>query len=57
MEKEVNKNSEIKISIQLDRNKVPEKIQWQADDAEFDGMKEAKSLILSLWDKQDNVTL
>ena len=53
----MNKISEIKISIQLDENKMPEKIQWQADDTEFEGMKEAKTLILSLWDKQDNVTL
>jgi gliding motility-associated protein GldC len=57
MEIKLNKNSKIEILIQLDENKMPEKIQWQADDAEFEGMKEAKTLILSLWDKQDSVTL
>lgn len=53
----VNKKSEIKFSILLDENKFPEKIEWQADDADFGGVKEAKTLILSLWDKQENVTL
>jgi gliding motility-associated protein GldC len=49
--------SEIKFLIQLDEKKMPEKIQWQADDAGFTGMKEAKTILLSLWDKQDNITL
>lgn len=53
----MNRKSEIKFVIELDENKMPEKIFWQADDAEFTGMKEAKTLMLSLWDKQDNVTL
>jgi gliding motility-associated protein GldC len=57
MEIKMNKNSEIKISIQLNEKKMPEKIEWRADDAEFNGMKEAKTLFLSLWDKKDNVTL
>ncbi len=49
--------SEIKFIIELDEKKMPEKINWQADDADFTGMKEAKTLMLSLWDKQDNITL
>lgn len=49
--------SEIKFIVELDDKKMPEKINWQADDADFTGMKEAKTLMLSLWDKQDNITL
>lgn len=49
--------SEIKFLIQLDDKKMPEKIEWQADDADFIGMKEAKTMMLSLWDKEDKVTL
>ncbi len=51
------KKSEIKFLIHLDDKKMPEKIEWQADNADFKGMKEAKTMMLSLWDKEDKVTL
>ncbi|MFZ1520429.1 MAG: gliding motility protein GldC [Ignavibacteriaceae bacterium] len=53
----MNKKSEIKFLIELDDKKMPEKIMWQADDGDFEGMKEAKTMLLSLWDKEDKVTL
>ena len=53
----MNKVSQIKFLVELDINKIPQKILWQADDAGFDGFKEAKSMFLSLWDKQELVTL
>jgi gliding motility-associated protein GldC len=53
----MSKTSKISFQILLDDNKMPEKIEWQADDAEFTGMKEAKTIMLSLWDKTDKVTL
>jgi gliding motility-associated protein GldC len=53
----MNKVSQIKLFIELDENKIPQKIFWQADDAGFTGIKEAKSMLLSLWDKQEMVTL
>jgi gliding motility-associated protein GldC len=53
----MSRKSEIKFIIDLDENKMPEKIQWHADDADFEGMKDAKTLMLSLWDKKNNVTL
>ncbi len=34
---------------------MPEKIEWQADDADFKGMKEAKTMMLSLWDKKEKL--
>ena len=57
MENALIKKSKINLIIELDDKKMPEKIQWQADDADFTGFKEAKTLFLSLWDKNDNVTL
>jgi gliding motility-associated protein GldC len=35
---------------------MPDKIEWQADDAQFSGRKESKTMMLSLWDKKENVT-
>ncbi len=51
------KTSEIKIKVHLDENRVPEKIEWEATESGFNGMKEAKSFMLSFWDKEENVTL
>jgi gliding motility-associated protein GldC len=50
------KISEIKITVELDDNKMPEKIEWEATDAGFEGRKASKTLMLSLWDEKDNVT-
>ena len=47
------KKSEIKFTVTLDENHVPEKIEWQADDAGEEGLKECKSIMLSLWDKKE----
>ena len=43
--------SDISIRIQLDANKVPEKIEWQASDAGQAHPAESKSVFLSLLDK------
>lgn len=53
----MNKKSEISIFVELDDKKMPVKIDWKATDAGFDGMKSAKTLMLSLWDENENVTL
>ena len=53
----MSKISEIKLTVKLDENRVPEKIEWEATDAGFKGRKEANSVLLSLWDKEENVTL
>lgn len=49
--------SEIKFTVSLDDNKNPEKIEWEATDSEFKGKKNARTLLLSLWDEKENVTL
>jgi len=50
------KESEIKIKISLDENKVPEKIHWTAEDAgETDQRSEA--VLMSLWDAEKQNSL
>jgi gliding motility-associated protein GldC len=49
------KKSEIRIFVELDENRVPEKISWEASDGE--GLKESKTLLLSVWDKEEGLTM
>jgi gliding motility-associated protein GldC len=51
------RNSDIKISIELNDKKLPQKISWEASDAGFEGSKPANTLMLSLWDQEEKVTL
>lgn len=53
----MSKTSEIKITVELADNKMPTIIEWEATDAGFIGKKSAKTLMLSLWDEKENVTL
>ncbi len=48
--------SEIKFVIELDENRVPDKLKWTAQDG---GIKneEAKSILLSVWDSKAQETL
>ncbi len=41
--------SEIKISVELDENKVPEKLFWTAEDGGIE-QQESKAVFLSVWD-------
>lgn len=51
------KKSEIKISVELDEQNIPEKITWDADEKEQEGPSETKSVSLSLWDDSTKNTL
>ncbi|WP_165834903.1 gliding motility protein GldC [Flavobacterium cheongpyeongense] len=44
-------NSEIKFNIQLDENRVPEKLTWSAQDGGVQD-EEAKAIMLSIWDSK-----
>ncbi len=44
------KTSEIKLTIQLDENNIPENILWEATDAENKDKQVVKSMMLSMWD-------
>jgi len=47
--------STIAFEIELDANKVPERIEWQASDQP--GSNECKAVMLSIWDEKDQNTL
>ena len=51
----VKHSSEIKIKVGLDENRVPEELNWSADDGSIDNM-EAKALLLSVWDSKEKDT-
>ncbi len=51
------KISYIKLTVHLDDNRIPEKIEWEATESGWPGIKEAKSFLLSIWDKEENATL
>lgn len=44
------KKAEIKLTIELDDNNVPENITWESTDAENKEALAVKSMILALWD-------
>ncbi len=51
------KQSEIRFYVQLDENKFPEKIEWEATDSEFDERRECDALFISLWDVKEKNTM
>lgn len=48
----MSKTSDINIRVTLNKEKHPEKIQWQAEDSGIEGLHESKAMILALWDEQ-----
>jgi len=50
------KKSKIEITVNLDDNKIPEKILWSAEDGNIKD-KESKALFLSVWDSEKKESL
>lgn len=50
------KKSEIKFFVELDDNKVPEKLSWTAEDGGIDA-EDSKAIMLSIWDHQAKETM
>ena len=50
------KSSDIKITVGLDENNVPDKLLWTAQDGGIE-QEEAKALLLSVWDGKAKETL
>lgn len=48
--------SEIKFTVELDENRVPEKLLWTAQDGDIEA-EEAKAMMLSIWDSKAQETL
>ena len=49
------KTSDISISVQLDDNQVPERIEWKAEDTGSEAV--SKAMLLAFWDEQEKNTL
>lgn len=48
--------SKIELKVELDENRVPEKLSWTAQDGGIDN-EEAKAMLLSVWDHKTQETL
>lgn len=48
---------EISITVELDQNKVPHKIVWNATDKNDPGAAECRAMLLSMWDANSKDTL
>ena len=53
MEKNISK---IEIKVELDNNKIPEKIRWTASDGNINN-QETKAAFLSVWDSKNKESL
>ncbi|MCK0129916.1 gliding motility protein GldC [Flavobacteriaceae bacterium F08102] len=51
-----NKISEIKFTVELDENKVPESLHWDAKDGGIEN-EETKAVLISVWDPLNKETL
>lgn len=51
-----NKTSEIKFNVTLDENRIPEQINWSAEDGGIED-KDTKAVMLSVWDSKVQETL
>lgn len=48
--------SEIKIDIELDENRIPERLRWTAKDGGVEN-EETKAMLLSVWDSENKESL
>ncbi len=48
---------QIIITVELDENKLPNRILWEADDAGMSEARDTKSMMLSFWDRDENNTM
>ncbi|MBS1687692.1 MAG: gliding motility protein GldC [Bacteroidetes bacterium] len=53
----MSKKSNINIQIELDNEKMPEIIEWNAPDGGVDGLQQAKAILLGLWDGEEKSAL
>lgn len=49
-------NSKIELLVQLDENKIPEKLKWSAEDGGIEN-EETKAIFLSVWDSKNRESL
>jgi gliding motility-associated protein GldC len=49
--------SEIKFTIKLDEDRIPESISWSASDSGMVGVKPCNATMMCIWDPKENTTL
>jgi len=49
--------SSIVIDVELDENRIPQNIEWNASDSTMEKAQQAKAVMLSLWDGSDKTAL
>jgi gliding motility-associated protein GldC len=49
--------SDIRFTVTLDENRVPEKIEWLAEDSGMEGKMDTKAIMLSVFDTESEETL
>ena len=47
--------SEIKVTVELDENMVPERLEWQASESELDKGEEVKTVSLAVWEDKEKL--
>ena len=50
-------NSEIRFSVQLDEQRIPEAIQWEATESGMDGKRSCKATMITIWDSENNTSM
>jgi len=53
----MSRTSEIRFSVELDENRIPEKISWHATDADMEKELDTKAVMLSVYDTASEETL
>jgi gliding motility-associated protein GldC len=49
--------STITIDVELDENRIPQNIEWNASDSTVDRVQQAKAVMISLWDGAEKTAL
>ena len=49
----MSRTAEIKLTVDLDADNLPSRIEWQASDARHDGPQPCQSMMLSVWDSEN----
>ena len=52
----MSRTAEINVTIDLDSDNLPTRIQWRASEAKDDGPVPCQSVMLSLWDSENKTT-
>jgi gliding motility-associated protein GldC len=52
----MSRTAEIKLTVDLDNDHMPTRIEWEASEAMGSGPAECQSMMLSLWDNENKTT-